>query len=238
MIETNPCGCGASETEETCTCPAGVDGSTTRFGDGLPTIISTDKAGDVYIQRDSTPAGEMWSFSGAGWVDEGFAMQGDPGATGASGSAVIYNSLIASPAGVAFSGALADVFTFQMPANSLKSDGDYIDIDFFLNISTTDSSDQVKIDVESVSTTIILGADVNTYGAKGKLRVFRIDATTIQIWRDATSLGFFNIMGYGISDFQNSSQAVSDLSANIIPIKLKCAGTGTARFFTVTLYNF
>ena len=223
--------CGASDTE-TCSCPAGLDGATIRFGDGVPTVLSTDQAGDIYIQNDSSPlAGEVWSFDGVSWTDEGFAMKGDTGADGSAGSAVIYNS---EGTTTAFNS--VGLTTIDTQNVTLDTDGSYIMIDNAASVTPNSANNRNRITVGGV---VVWDNTPNVSGIanqKVSIRVSRVSATLIQ-WQNEIWLTNTWSLPIGSSFFYNiSTDAVADMDTNPLTVLLQWGGIGTSKSLVITKF--
>ena len=214
-MSINGCGCGCTE-EQDCTCEAGQRGSITRSGNGIPSIISTDLAGDLYIELDSTPTGEIWQFDGVAWIDTGIAMTGDTGAPGAAGGNILYNSHSATATvGV---GAYATLDTFTTSVGQLATNGDQLIVTTRYSMTQTNNNKGVRL---VIGGTNICGLEIGMVSEAYFLItsvVSRISATVIATMSemkifDATP----NQVGLTFNSYVPSI-AVADLDANALTI--------------------
>src|SRR3990167_9837273 len=236
------CTCGATTPTE-CSCPAGLRGSTRRRGNGAPTVLSTDLAGDEYIQEDTTPYGEIWSFNGVLWTDSGEAEQGDTGAPGASGGFILYNNH--TPV-TTVSNPLADLMTYSMPANTLTADGDEVIIEAYLSSSGTNNGKALSLSfgAETFPTFLLFGA-IET-SAILTMRIVRVSDTSIRIQSKGVKIfntfGFFEF-GNPINKYDCTAVAIASLTSNAVTIVSQAGNSGggetmTCKYMTVEYKHF
>jgi hypothetical protein len=212
------CGGNCEETDEQdCTCVAGLDAPLNRHGNGVPAVISTDRAGRLYFQDDSTPAGEVWFFNGVTWTDLGYALEGVQGVAGTAGSPLLDNNHTSNPTTGLGNETLK---SYSLPAGTL-SDGDALILTtqntFAQNTNQKDTT--IKFDGNSVG---------GGYGANSIQQVHeiletvitRINATAIRFSYHIkhTNVSFDIVAGIDLGGYIASNVIVSDMDLNAIAI--------------------
>lgn len=226
------CNCGAADNpEQACTCVAGIDAPQPRHGNGVPSVDSTDRAGRLYFQDDTTPAGEVWFFDGVSWTDLGYSLQGDTGAAGSAGAVVVYNSA-GSP--TAFNS--VGLTTIDTQTATLETNGSYLEIENDASVTVGNANNHNRITVGGV---IVYENTPTVWGIanqKSITRVTRVNATTIQFqyetWLTATFLQPIATTFY----FSTSTNGVADMDTNPLTIVLEWGGIGTSRALIITKY--
>lgn len=237
MTTTNNDCCGnCGNSTENCECPAGIRGSLTRRGTGVPTIISTDLAGDTYIQSDTTPAGEVWSFNGVTWTDTGFSEQGEQGAAGAAGASILYDDH--TPQSTTGTGVYQTLKTYTIPAATLGTDGDQVIITTRFSVTATNNIKGQQI---------VLGGNTLINFAIGMISesfvaiesvVNRINSTTVAA---LNTFKIYNAIGNQVGvDYvtYNPSVPVADLASSTTAVSAQAdsvtvIGDITCNFLTV-----
>lgn len=124
------------------------------------------------------------------------------------------------------SGALQDLMSYTMPANTLAENGDELIIRaYFLNADSGTAASPLLNYVDFGSTQVPLSnAFPSIRKIQFEIRVERLSATTVKYQADLYAMGFLGNILWGYSTDLSTPIVVLDLSANTMIIKTECNG--------------
>lgn len=229
------CNCGNNCTDspdQDCTCVAGIDAPQNRHGNGVPTVQSDDRAGRLYFQDDTTPAGEVWFFDGATWTDLGYSLQGDTGAAGSSGASVVYNTA-GSP--VDFSS--VGLTTIDTQTATLTTNGSYLEIENTTTLQVGNVNNHTIITVGGVNVWENTPTTMGIANQKVTVRITRVTNVFIQFERWVTVSNTFALPVIPTFYYYNpSTSGVADMDSTPLTISLQWGGQGTSENLTITKF--
>ncbi len=183
------CGCGDGTSQPLVPTSSvngtnGTNGSQILYGSGAPSN-GAGAVNDTYI---NTANGDMYKKTGASTWTFQLNIKGAAGATGASGAVVLYNNF--ANKATETSGSFETIDEFEVPLNTLTTDGDELVTSFVYN-NTADTIDpQQNVRILFAGTSLSDGIPISFSGGITKIviaaRIVRTSNTTANVQLKAT----------------------------------------------------